>query len=76
MIAAQSETICHGLKPYQRFNMLCLKKNHGRGLCDGDSGGPLVCDGESCEEKLPRLMIRLINCKHYNVFKAASKKND
>ncbi|KAL1138704.1 hypothetical protein AAG570_008766 [Ranatra chinensis] len=46
VVAVQNQKVCHGLKPHQRKNMICLQDNHGAGLCDGDSGGPLVCKGE------------------------------
>ncbi|XP_014257326.1 trypsin II-P29-like [Cimex lectularius] len=46
VVAVQSRSICRGLNLRERKNMICLKGNNGRGLCDGDSGGPLICDGE------------------------------
>ncbi|XP_073981307.1 kallikrein-12-like isoform X2 [Rhodnius prolixus] len=46
VIAVQSKKVCHGLSPKERRNMLCLRANSGKGLCDGDSGGPLICNDE------------------------------
>ncbi|BES88434.1 protease [Nesidiocoris tenuis] len=46
VVAVQSKGVCHGLTTKERKNMLCLKSDDGKGLCDGDSGGPLICENE------------------------------
>jgi hypothetical protein len=45
VMAVHSGKACHGLQEEQWRNIICLKENGGKGLCDGDSGGPLVCEG-------------------------------
>ncbi|KAF6212702.1 hypothetical protein GE061_013228 [Apolygus lucorum] len=46
VVAVQSKSVCHGLTTKERKNMLCLRSDNGKGLCDGDSGGPLICKNE------------------------------